>query len=304
MKVLIIGLGSIAQKHISALQELVKDITLYALRSNKEANSLPGIVNLFAWDEIPAGISFIIISNPTVSHFETINEAIKRKVPLFIEKPPFMNMEGVDAVLDKIKEEGIQTYTAFNLRFHPIIEWLKANIKDRNVIEVQAYCGSYLPNWRPGKDFRETYSAKQEMGGGVHLDLIHELDYVTWIFGYPLKSFSVFSKFSNLGINSFDSAHYWLEYPKMSISILLNYFRKDPKRSIEIVMEDDTWSVDLLRGMIINSAGDRIFQTELSMKETYKRQMVYFLTNMTNAQPMMNNLDEAVRTLKLCLHNA
>jgi predicted dehydrogenase len=239
-----------------------------------------------------------------VSHFETINEAIKLKVPLFIEKPPFMSVEGVDAVLDKIKEEGIQTYTAFNLRFHPIIEWLKANIKDRNVIEVQAYCGSYLPDWRPGNDFRETYSAKQEMGGGVHLDLIHELDYVTWIFGHPLKSLSVFSKFSNLGINSFDSAHYWLEYPKMGISILLNYFRKDPKRSIEVVMEDDTWSVDLLRGTIVNSGGDKIFQTEQLMKETYKSQMEYFLTNMTNAKPMMNNLDEAVRTLKLCLHNA
>lgn len=304
MKVLIIGLGSIAQKHISALKELVTDITLYALRSNKEANSLPGIINLFGWDEIPADISFIIISNPTMSHFETINEAIKLKVPLFIEKPPFMSVEGVDAVLDKIKEEGIQTYTAFNLRFHPIIEWLKANIKDRNVIEVQAYCGSYLPDWRPGKNFRETYSAKQEMGGGVHLDLIHELDYVMWIFGHPLKSLSAFSKFSNLGINSFDSAHYWLEYPKMGISILLNYFRKDPKRSIEVVMEDDTWSVDLLRGTIVNSGGDKIFQTEQSMKETYKSQMEYFLTNMTNAKPMMNNLDEAVRTLKLCLHNA
>ena len=113
-----------------------------------------------------------------------------------------------------------------------------------------------------------------------------------------------FSKFSNLGINSFDSAHYWLEYPKMGISILLNYFRKDPKRSIEVVMEDDTWSVDLLRGTIVNSGGDKIFQTEQSMKETYKSQMEYFLTNMTNDKPMMNNLDEAVRTLKLCLHNA
>jgi predicted dehydrogenase len=304
MKVLIIGLGSIAQKHVSALKELVTNITLYALRSRKESNSLPGIINLFDWDEIPEDISFIIISNPTASHLETIKEAIKLRVPLFIEKPPFMNMEGVDVVLEKIKEEGIQTYTAFNLRFHPIIEWLKTNIRDRNVIEVQIYCGSYLPDWRPGKDFRETYSAKQEMGGGVHLDLIHELDYATWIFGHPLKSFTAFSKFSNLHINSCDSAHYWLEYQKMGISILLNYFRKDPKRSLEIVMENDTWNVDLLKGTIVNSSGNKIFQTKQSIKETYKGQMAYFLKNMKNAEQMMNNLDEAVRTLKLCLNNA
>jgi hypothetical protein len=69
-------------------------------------------------------------------------------------------------------------------------------------------------------------------------------------------------------------------------------------------MQDDTWSVDLLRGTVVNSAGDKIFQTEQSIKETYKRQMEYFLTNVKNAQTMMNNLDEATRTLKLSLRNA
>jgi predicted dehydrogenase len=302
MKVLIVGLGSIAQKHIAALKVLEPTCRILALRSNKNAAEVAGIENVYHWHQVPSDISFIIISNPSSEHFETIRSALVMKVPLFIEKPPLMNLNNAASLLEEMNRENIITYIAFNLRFHPAIIWLKENIRSRRVFEVQAYCGSYLPEWRKGNDYRTIYSAKKELGGGVHLDLIHELDYILWLWGNPLRIQSDRSKLSDLEISSVDSACYWLTYKNMRASIMLNYFRRDPRRSLEIVMDEDTWTVDLLKCVVRNAKGDEIFSSNFEITGTYIDQMVYFLKSLRESTPLMNDLKESLVTLKLCLN--
>lgn len=302
MKVLIIGLGSIAEKHILALQNTNKDVQIFALRSSIKTDKKEGIINIYSLNQIIDNIDFVIISNPTSKHHNTILEVLKLKVPLFIEKPPLMDLENVEKLLNEIKMNNIKTYIAFNLRFHPVILWLKEKVPLSKVIEVQSYCGSYLPDWRPDKDYRYIYSAKKVLGGGVHLDLIHELDFILWIFGEPKKINTFKGKKSRLEIDSMDVANYNLEYDNFYITILLNYYRRDPKRTIEIVMEDQTWIVNLLKASVCEADGHTLFQAEnFILQDTYDLQMNYFLENIYTNIPIMNSLEESLKTLKICL---
>ena len=303
MNVLLIGLGSIARKHIKALREIMPDVRITALRSKQigSETGVAGIRSIYQWDEADENYDFIMITNPTHLHLETIEKAATLHRPLFIEKPPFHTIEGAQEILEHLIKNNVPTYTAFNMRFLPVIEWLKNQCNELRIYEVQVYCGSYLPDWRPGKDYRKIYSANKRMGGGVHLDLIHEIDYVRWIFGDPIDVKASASNISDLEITSFDHAHYWFRYDSKIVTIMLNYYRRDPKRSIEIVMENDTWRADLLEGTVYNSKGIKLFESRLKISDTYKIQMDYFLDTLREGKLLMNGLEESIKTLKLSL---
>lgn len=303
MRVLIVGLGSIASKHINALRSINPSVEIFALRQSG-SNEVEGVSNIFDWNEIPSALDFILISNPSSEHYNTIWKACEIGVPLFIEKPSLISLEKTDDLFGRISEFKTRTYVAFNFRFHPAITWLKNNLDISSVLEVQSYCGSYLPSWRPTQDYRKNYSSKSELGGGVHLDLIHELDFITWIFGNPIHTISSLSKVSELEISSIDSAHYWLSYEKMNASITLNYFRKDPKRTIEIVTKDTTFKVNLLTSTITDAQDNVIFKSDEPVISTYTAQMNYFINAIQDKEPMMNSLEESISTLKICLSNA
>lgn len=301
MKSLLIGMGSIAQKHLEALRRLEPECEVIALRSGHSNRNTEGIQNIYSWQEVPGDLDFVMICNPTSEHYEAIENSAKLGVPLFIEKPPLMHVNGVEGLLQKLQAQKVRTYTAFPFRFHPVIQWLKQNLTNRRVLEVQAYCGSYLPDWRPDRNYREVYSARCELGGGVHLDLIHELDYLLYLFGEPKGIQSYRSKVSDLEINSSDVAHYWMQYKTFNASVLLNYYRRHPKRSLEIVMDEDTWTADLLVQTITDPKGKLLFQDDKPLTETFYHQMKYFLDGLHQEEAYMNSLPESLKTLEYCL---
>lgn len=282
---------------------LQPNIEIYALRSNQSSPKVKGVISCYTLSEVPSDISFIIISNPTSMHLETIRKVSQLGVPLFIEKPPIDTLEHANELVNLIDISKIPTYTAFNLRFHPIVQWLKENIKSYNIIEVNAYCGSYLPDWRPNQDYRKVYSARKELGGGVHLDLTHEIDYLLWIFGHPVHTKSTKRRISDLEIDSIDSARYWMEYENFTISLTLNYFRRDARRHVEIVTNQTTLECDLLSNKVTDLLnGEVVFESKSSTSmDTYKKQMKYFMDCIeTKIQPM-NSLQESIRTMEVCL---
>ena len=306
MNILLIGLGSIAKKHIAALRELKIDFKIFALRSNKNAEIEEGIQNIFNLDEASVVFDFAIISNPTHLHFEYIEKLAQKGIDLFIEKPAIHSLENATGLIQLTTEKKIGTYVACNLRFHPCITFLKNKLATENlrINEVNVYCGSYLPDWRQGKDFRTIYSANASMGGGVHLDLFHELDYTIWLFGPPNHSNSILKSSSSLNIDSVDYANYILEYNSFNINMILNYYRRKPKREIEIVFENETWTVDLINNEIKNDDGKLLFQLNLfNIEETYKCQLEYFINCLKNNKSPMNSLSESIEILNVCLKN-
>jgi predicted dehydrogenase len=306
MNILLIGLGSIAKKHITALRALKINFKIYALRSNKNAETEEGIENIFNLDDVNVVFDFAIISNPTHLHFEYIEKLAQKGIDLFIEKPAIHSLENASELIQLTEGKKTVTYVACNLRFHPCITFIKDKLATETlrINEVNVYCGSYLPDWRPQKDFRSIYSANASMGGGVHLDLFHELDYTIWLFGLPNESKSFLKSTSSLNIDSVDYANYVLEYNTFTTNIILNYYRRKPKREIEIVLENDTWTVDLINNEIKNDNGDFLFQVSaFNVQDTYKDQLRYFINCLNNNESPMNSLSESIETLKVCLKN-
>jgi predicted dehydrogenase len=306
MNILIVGLGSIATKHIEALRSLNYDAKIYALRSNLNAEKHKNIINLYNLNDIDFVIDFAIISNPTQFHEKFIRIFIKMGINLFIEKPPLNSLLRVEELLSELKASKIKTYVACNLRFHPCILFIKKYIdenKNKVINEVNVYCGSYLPDWRPNRNFRKSYSANPDLGGGVNLDLYHELDYTHWIFGSPLKIQRTLRSVSSLDILSIDYANYIFEYDKFTANIILNYYRKDSKRTIEILFEDETLNIDLIKNTIINEKGDILFENKrFQIIDTYKNQMNTFIKNLKINETQTNTLEDSLVVLKSCLN--
>lgn len=305
MNILIVGLGSIARKHIAAIRTLAPDARIYGLRSSKDAPKVEGVTDLYGLDDAGIKFDFAIISNPTFHHATTIRELIGLNIPLFIEKPVFGELNNENLV-ETVESSGILNYVACNLRFLDSIRFLHdyiASHPDRRVNEVNVYCGSYLPDWRPGTDYRKCYSAIPELGGGVNIDLIHDIDYVYWIFGKPEKTVSVCRNVSSLDIRAVDYANYTLLYPRFTASVILNYYRRDYKRTIEVVFYDDTWLADLKENTITDSSGATVFKGMNTPQETYLNQMEYFLDLIKNGDRAENTVNEAYNVLKICLEN-
>lgn len=306
MKILIVGLGSIGKKHIAAIVKVCPGAEIYALRSNHQSLAFDNVKNIYSLNEINFKLDFILISNITVLHEITIIEMCKFKCPLFIEKPVLHNLDNYEKVALELKKNHIDTYVACNLRFHPSLKFIKQYLKDINeqINEVNIYCGSYLPDWRPGEDFRKNYSSNMALGGGVHLDLIHELDYCTWIFGFPLYSKSVKSSSSSLKISSFDYSHFTFFYSNFIVNITLNYFRRDSKREIEIITNNQTIIVDLIENVIIDKVSRKtLFNQKHNIADTYFFQMQYFVDKILhNNLTFMNDFDNSVKVLKLAIN--
>lgn len=305
MNVLIVGLGSIAKKHITALRQIDPDIAIYALRSSATAVKYDRVQNIFSLSELESvSLDFVIISNPTAEHKKTIESLLPLKCPLFIEKPLYHSLD-VEKLLQQVEDSGLLTYVACNLRFLECIRFIKEELKNKSLIinEVNAYCGSYLPEWRPGTDFTKSYSAIPQAGGGVHIDLIHELDYLYWLFGKPNEVHRVFRNRSSLGIEAYDYANYCLEYDCFCASVILNYFRKDAKRTLELVCDNGTWEVDLRENSVMKN-GDLVFCSDHRITDTYFAQMMYFIELIKqHSTTSFNSFGEALDVLKICLKN-
>ncbi len=305
MNVLIVGLGSIAKKHISAILEIDAQAKIYALRSGKGSiNEVESTISCLSLSEIDMqSIDFVIISNPTSEHFNSIRTLAKYNKPLFIEKPLFSEItEETQQLVAEIENQKIPTYIACNLRFLDAIKEIKTLIAHKRINEVNVYCGSFLPDWRPRTDFRTIYSANKEMGGGVHIDLIHELDYVYWLFGPPGATRSFFSSVSSLQISAIDYANYLWSYPDFQVSIVLNYYRKDSKRTMEIVTDSGTYLVNLLKNTI-EFESKCIFASSQKILETYTEQMRFFIEKIVRDKKTFNTITDANTILGLCMQD-
>ena len=208
-KVLIIGLGSIGERHAKALLQ-INNVDIAAYRTKKGNKKIDASLNkkikhFYFEEEVNTwNPSHIIISNPTSLHIKYIKKYINSNSSIFVEKPIANNLQELND-LNIITKGNI--FVGYNLRFHKIIQTIKSSLvnnKYGSTIAAELNVGHYLPSWHPYEDYRIGYAARKELGGGVLRTLSHEIDLVQFFFGEVKSIFAKVNKLSNLEINADD----------------------------------------------------------------------------------------------------
>jgi len=209
LKALVIGYGSAGKRHIQNLSDL-SGFTITVCTHRKIDNFLKKrkcIVtkNLNIYNS--ENFDFAIIANESNLHVKTALILARNKIPFILEKPLSHTINDVKKLTSLIKKNHLITLMGCNLRFHPCIRNIKELLEKKRIgkiISVQVENGSYLPDWHSGENYRKSYASRKELGGGVVLTSIHEIDYLYWFFGNVKEVTSITGKFSDLDINSDD----------------------------------------------------------------------------------------------------
>lgn len=279
LKVCFIGVGSIAKRHIRNLRSICeeKGTTLSIDAFCRSLKPLEGINRLYCNEsDMPTDYDAIFITNPTDQHWEALKKFHANGRHFFIEKPVVL-LDQIDEAKEFHQRKDSVYYVACPLRYNAVIRWIKKNINPDDVISVRSISSSYLPDWRPGQDYRETYSAHKNMGGGVSTDLIHEWDYLTYLFGFPEKIISMIGKKSDLEIDSDDYAIYIAAYENMITELHLDYFGRKTIREIQLFMKEDTIVGDIANNKIHFWESGQIINFHEERDDYQKRELSYFL---------------------------
>ncbi len=270
---LIFGYGSIGSRHASILKKNFKLNKIYIFTKKK----IQGFTVIKKLQNIKKlKIDYFVIASPTSKHLknlEFIEKNFKNK-KILVEKPLFHR-----DIKKNFKKNKI--YVGYNLRFNNLIRYVKDFIKGKKIIDIKITCNSYLPNWRPKKNYTKTSSASKLLGGGVILELSHELDYIRWLFGDFKIKFIDFGKCSNLKINTEDYLKLFGKIKNTNLSVDLNYYSRINKRTIYIDGLDFSLLADLISGeLTINNKG-KIFSKKFSQEknDSYIKQHRNILIN-------------------------
>ncbi|AEJ18675.1 oxidoreductase family protein [Gracilinema caldarium DSM 7334] len=208
---------------------------------------------------------YYVIASETSLHEEQLRkiDEVARGKKILVEKPLF-------ARPGKFRPVNNVVFVGYNLRYHPLVEYVR-NISSK-VISVSVFTGQYLPNWRPGSDYSKSYSASIEQGGGVLLDLSHEIDYIQNLFGNLLVTGAVGGKISDLRIVTEDYASFvGVVGGRTKISITVEYLSRIPIRAMHVNTVDGTYIADFIQGtMKIKTEGmQEMEELQMGCKRNY-----------------------------------
>ncbi len=311
MKILFFGLGSIGIRHAKLIKQLYPSYELFAYRTwngqlnNQELSYITSFNDLQKAYSIKPDVVFI--TNPTSFHVKTAILAANNNCHLFIEKPLSNSKEGIEELISIVNKKKLISLIGCNMRFHPIILKIKNMLLNKNygrILNFYVRCGSYLPNWRPQQDYSKSYSARKELGGGVMLDLIHEIDYSQWLFGDFIQINGRRSKLSNLKIETEDFAEMLITTDRNIYGyIQLDYFSIRPERIITIVFENAIIKGDLINNSLyIYFNGKEIIEkVNIDRNYTYKQQLKYFFDCIDKGIKTFNSIEEGYKVLKYVL---
>lgn len=231
---LVLGLGSIGQRHVRNLLGIRPAARVFALRSGKGERQVPADLQLreiSSLDELPAGGSTAaLVCNPSSLHVPMASDLLDRGMHLFMEKPLSHDLTGVRELLAKADRLGRLIYLAYPFRQHPLLKQLKGMLSVGALgrpLWVRSSVGAHPPDWLPeGMDYRRNYTVRKDLGGGALLTLIHELDTVLFLLGAPLAVQARVLKLSDLETDTDDLAELWLEYQGALATVHMDFVQR------------------------------------------------------------------------------
>lgn len=282
MKFVIVGLGSIGKRHQKNL-ELLKHKTIPYHRDD----NLKQILD----KNKPDGV---FVCNPTSLHLPAAMIAAEAGYPIFLEKPVSHNLTGIDKLIQKINQKKIVVQVGYNLRFEPELMKIKKKLEGGSlgkVYSTRIVAGSYFPDWRPGTDYKQNYGARLDLGGGVVLDLSHEIDYAYWLFGKAKKVSAMLKKTPKLNIETEALAQINIEFASGTIGqIQVDYLSKTYRRNMEIMTEKET----------INWDYASLKKKGWSSEEMFIDEVKHFIKAIKGEVKPMPTTEEGKHVLQIC----
>ena len=317
MRALIVGCGSIGKRHLNNLRKLAPqaDITVWRqyTKPSGEQELCPEanrIVYSFE-DAMAVKPEIAILANPAAFHIETGLQLAKAGVSLLVEKPFSNKLEGVDTLIQLCASMGKILMVGYNMRFLPSLIFLKKMVDDGRigkVLSIISEVGQYLPDWRPGTKYNESVSAKRELGGGVVLELSHELDYVRWLMGDVKSVNAQTGKLSNLNMDVEDVADIQLRFENGAFgSIHLDMFQRAFSRSCKLIGTEGTLIWDgVLNSIRYYSARNRSWQDAfpaqvMNRDEMFISEIQHFLECVQMGTKPLITAEDGLQVLKIVL---
>jgi predicted dehydrogenase len=261
VRALVVGLGSIGATHARVLAGL--GATVEAV-TRRESEGIPAHASIEAALS-SGGFDYCVVSSATSDHAADVLALAEAGFAgtLLVEKPVAARSGELPAELP-FEWVGV----GYNLRFHPAVGWLRERLEGQSALVVDVAAQSFLPEWRPGRDHRETASGSRARGGGVLRDLSHELDLMLWLFGEPRRATALGGNLGELGIEAETAAAAVLELERAPLATLrLSYLDRLPERRVRVTTASDTLEADLLSGECRSSSGGE--RCEIDWTKTY-----------------------------------
>jgi predicted dehydrogenase len=264
MRVAVLGTGSIGLQHAAALRAAGADPVLIPVRQARrrelEAAGYRTAADLA--EAAAGGVPAAVIATDTARHPEDARAALRLGLDVLVEKPLGPTLASVDGLPEEARRLGRRGLVGCVLRCDPGLQRFRSALGRVGAIhQARVACQSYLPDWRPQRDYRASYSARAEEGG-VLRDLIHEIDYAGWCLGWPRAVMARLRPGVRLGIDAEESAELWWEVGEARVSVQLDYLTRPTRRSITAMGSEGTLTWDFLAQELRWEAPGQEAQTE------------------------------------------
>ena len=330
MRILIVGLGAIGQRHVRNLRGmLVRRVELLAARSRglthvlsdtltvEAADGLCEKYDIRAFDTLEEALAnkpdAAFVCNPTSLHIGTSLAIARAGCHLFIEKPLAHEFAGAEELTDIVERQGLVATVGYQWRSHPCLTTTYALLQSEaigRVLAVRAEMGEYLPDWHTYEDYRRTYSARRDLGGGTLLSQIHEMDYLYWFFGLPEKIFTLGGHLSSLDIDVEDVTSTLMQFEqngfRFPVHLHQDYVQRPASRTCQIIGDRGRIEVDLL-GLTVTSydASGRMARSEefrgFQRNQLFVEETRRFLACIENGEPPAVTVRDGVQSLRMAL---
>lgn len=329
MKALLIGLGGVGQRHARNLRSLFPDVELLAYRvrgyshvvtPKLQADSgldVEKTLGIRSFSDLQAALAeepqIAIICNPSSLHISTAIACVQAGCDVLVEKPLADSLDGVSDLARAAEQAERLVMVAYQLRFHPCVKQLAATLASGvlgNLLSVRVTVGEYLPGWHPYEDYRGSYAARADLGGGVVLTQIHELDYLSSLFGAPKRVFAMGGHWSGLEIDVEDTASALLEFSAqgrtLPVHLHQDYLQRPASRQCEVIGDRAKVIMDLPSMTVtvheFNGSQPTTYSfSDFDRNQLFLDEMQHFLTCVKERRRPIVDLHDGVTSLRMAL---
>lgn len=315
MLILVIGCGSIGKRHIRNLKSMsVGEVIAYDT-DDKQCSQVELEYGVKTYNDLESAFErkpqIAVICTPTNLHIPLSISAAKNDCHLFVEKPLSHTLNGIEDLIKVVKQKNLITLIGCNMRFHvgprKVKEILNLGIIGK-VLSARIETGSYLPGWRPQQNYKKTYSARENWGGGCVMDCIHEIDLALWYLDDVRSLYSVTKNLGVLDIDAEEISEIVCEFESGAIgSIHLDYISRTYERKNHIIGELGSIFWDFGKGSVEVYLADKDKWEEYKepanydINQMYVEELSYFISCVNENKETFNNVERAAKTLKFAL---